>query len=107
MKLLLSPDGEGGGAPEVTHQAPVTAAASPGGAPPAGSTVANGRHTEAENELRKQLDAERTAHGATAADKKKREQHIAELQDELQRLKAAAPAPWRYRPFKRTERKEA
>lgn len=108
MKLLLTADAaEGGTAANVGADAGGRPAGD--GAPPAGQTVATGRHTEAENELRTKLDSEQKAHATTAADKKAREQRIAELEDELHRVKAAqtvtAPAAWRYRPFKRTEKK--
>lgn len=67
----------------------------PGGptAPPAASTVINGTRTEREISLEAELNTEKLTHAQTAKEKKDRELRIAELQDELHRLKSAPRPP--------------
>jgi len=55
--------------------------------PPASSIVANAERTEREVQLQSELDGERGAHATTAKEKKDRELRIAELEDELHRLR--------------------
>jgi len=62
-------------------------------APSAATTVIKGTKTEAELQLEKDLRTERDSHATTAAEKKKREIRIAELEDELRTLRAAQSAP--------------
>lgn len=62
--------------------------------PPAAQTVVTGTKTEAELKLERELKDERASHASTAAEKKARETRIAELEDELHRLKQVqTPAP--------------
>lgn len=65
--------------------------------PPAAATVAIGK-TERESELAQELAEEMARHAGTAAQVKARETRIAELEDELHRLRETmkpAPAPAR------------
>ncbi len=92
IPIFLSPDvpGFAGGAPVPTPapEAPPpvpTPPAAPVLVPPAAKIV-----TEADVlSIRADLEAERAGHAETAAAKKAREVRIAELEDELHRLKAA------------------
>jgi hypothetical protein len=96
-RILFAPDADAGaGSP-----APA--------APPAAAAVANGPHTELENDLRRQLAEAKAAQQQTsetsAAEKRKLETRVSELEDELNRVKQAQQAqkaPWKYRPFKST-----
>lgn len=71
--------------------------------PPAGPTAAGvvltGTRTEREIDLEAELATERERHATTANEKKAREIRVAELEDELHRLKSAGlkptPAPAR------------
>lgn len=60
---------------------------------PAARIVATGERTEREIDLESELEAERTSHATTAAEKKAREIRVAELEDELHRLKTAGAVP--------------
>lgn len=58
--------------------------------PPAARVVLTGQRTERELTLETNLEAERSAHAVTAKEKKDRETKIAELEDELYRLRHPA-----------------
>jgi hypothetical protein len=94
MKLFLSADPAGGGGAVPSPQTPPEPTNAPA-PPPAGSVVVHGPRSERETELESELCRERDAHSMTAKEKKEREVHIAELQDELSRLKAAPAEPGR------------
>lgn len=84
-KILWSPDPTDPGAPAPTPEP---------AAPPAAEVVLKGKKTEREIQLQAELDSERSSHTKTAKEKKDREVRIAELEDELHKLKSAAqPAP--------------
>jgi colicin import membrane protein len=85
-------------APDAPPPPPPPAPPAPA-APPAAHTVATAQRTEREISLQAELDTERTRHATTAAEKKDRETRIAELEDELHRLKATpTPAPRKRKP---------
>lgn len=91
MRLLLSPDGEPGGGQAPSPAPPPQPSAAPDAAPPAAArTVTTGQRTEREIQLEAELQRERDQHTSTAAEKKQREVRIAELEDELHRLKTPA-----------------
>ena len=73
--------------------APAPSPAPASAAPPAASTVINGRKTEREISLEAELETERRTHAQTAKEKTDREKKIMELEDELHRLRAPRPAP--------------
>jgi len=52
--------------------------------------VLTGQRTERELSLETELETERSSHGKTAKEKKERETKIAELEDELHRLRHPA-----------------
>lgn len=63
-------------------------------APPAARVVTTGTKTEREITLETDLEAERRTHAQTAKEKKERELRIAELEDELHKLREPPrPAP--------------
>lgn len=66
-------------------------------APPAAEVVRTGQRSEREIALQAELETERESHAKTAKEKKDRETRIAELEDELHRLKQPLPAPARDR----------
>jgi hypothetical protein len=82
-KFLLSPDppDAGPGAPANPPPQP------PPAAPPAAKIVLTGEKSERETSLETELEAERNSHARTAKDKKDREVRIAELEDQLHKLK--------------------
>lgn len=86
-KILFSPDPPESGAPA----APVTQPGTPK-LPPAAETVVKGTKTEREITLESELQTERGSHAKTAKEKKDRELRIAELEDELHKLKSP-PTP--------------
>jgi hypothetical protein len=55
--------------------------------------VAAGGRSERELSLERDLATERTSHAATAHDKRERERRIAELEDELHRLRQTLEPP--------------
>lgn len=59
-------------------------------APTAAKVVLTGQKTERELSLETELDSERNSHAKTAKEKKDRETRIAELEDELHRLRHPA-----------------
>lgn len=61
--------------------------------PPVAAVVATGERTEREVELAEELAEERTHHARTASEKKAREIRVAELEDEMHRLKQAGLRP--------------
>lgn len=60
--------------------------------PPASTIVVNAERTEREVQLQAELDSERGAHETTAKQKKERELRIAELEDELHKLRSTPQA---------------
>jgi len=91
------------GAPPVTETEKTAPAPVP--EPPAppftAQTVLTGDRTEQMLELQSQLELEKKSHAQTAFEKKERETRIAELEDELFRLREEPrDKPYRYRPFK-------
>lgn len=86
-KILFSPDPPETGAPG----APVTQPGAPE-LPPAAQTVVTGTKSEREITLETELQTERGSHAKTAKEKKDRELRIAELEDELHKLKSP-PSP--------------
>jgi hypothetical protein len=102
-RILLTADAGEGGDPSPPNTTPPGVSHSPaspvnptaaGAPPPAAHTVLTGERTEDSVRLAQELEAERASHAATAADKKAREVRIAELEDELHRIKEV-PAPAR------------
>ena len=68
----------------------------PSDPPPAARVVLTGQRTERELTLETELETEKSSHAKTAKEKKDRETRIAELEDELHRLRHPAnPAPQR------------
>jgi hypothetical protein len=73
------------------------------GAPPAAKVVNTGPRSEREISLEAELETERGSHAKTAKEKKDRETRIAELEDELHRLKQP---PARPQPDRKTDLEE-
>lgn len=94
-RLLRSPGETDGGSPTPAPEIPPPAAAPacPSQPPQAAATVIAGKRTEREIELERDLDDERGRHATTAKEKKDRELRIAELEDELRRLKEIPATP--------------
>lgn len=68
-------------------QGPAPAPAPEPANPPAADLVLKGKKTEREVALESDLETERNSHAKTSKEKKERELRIAELEDELHRLK--------------------
>ena len=79
--------------PAPTPEVPATPQTPTLAAPPAAAVVATGTRTEREVDLEAELATERERHTATANEKKAREVRVAELEDELHRLKTAGAVP--------------
>jgi hypothetical protein len=105
FKLFLSPDEAPGNGPPPTVGTPPPTGGTPAPAPvadlpapappPAARIVGESQLTPREIELQTELDGERERHGQTEQEKKAREIRIAELEDELHRLRQlqSGPAP--------------
>jgi hypothetical protein len=80
-------------APAAPENNPPPPTPAPGEPPPAARIVVTGVRSETEVQLQSELDAERARHAKTADEKKQREVRVAELEDEMHRLKQSTQAP--------------
>ena len=80
--------------PPINSPANPPAPAPPPAAPPAAKVVVTGQRTEREIALESDLETEKRTHAQTAKEKKDRELKIAELEDQLHKLREPPrPAP--------------